>query len=251
MPENSPKTPLNKYAFSSIVREFVMVAFTAVLLWFSAGFQLWLTAWIYIIWLLFFSTVFMVAMARWNPALLNLRGAPRRELRTRPTPSYEKVFFTGYVLLFILIPVVMGLEFNGSFDAFPYPGFLFAIVEMPILLVALGFVFVVLGEILFGWAMVVNPFFHGMMTIQDDRQHQVVSTGPYRWIRHPGYLGQILLYLGTPLLLASWWALLLGLTMTLVFIYRIAKEDKVLRNDLPGYEEYAEQVSKRLLPCIW
>ena len=251
MSNNRPKTRVNKYGYSSIIREFVIVLFTAFLLWVSAGLQLWLNAWIYIIWLLIFSAVFMVTMARWNPILLNLRGAPRREMKTRPMPSYEKVFLTGFVLLLLLIPIVAGLEFNGFFTTFPYPGFIFTIVEIPIWLVALGFVFVVLGEILFGWAMVVNPFFHGMMTIQDDREHQVVSKGPYRWIRHPGYLGQILLYLGAPLLLASWWALLLGLTMALAFIVRTAKEDMALRNDLHGYQEYAEQVRKRLIPRIW
>ena len=251
MPENDSRITLNKYGFSSIIREFVIVAFTAFLLWLSAGFQLWLNAWIYIIWLLLFSVFFMAAMARWNPGLLNLRGAPRREMKTRPMPAYEKVFFAGFVILMLLIPIVAGLEFNGFFDGFPVPGFFFTIFQMPIWLVALGLVFVVLGEILFGWAMVVNPFFHGMMTIQDDRKHQVVSKGPYRWMRHPGYFGQILLYLGTPLFLASWWALLLGFVMTGVFIYRTAKEDAALRKDLPGYQEYTAQVRKRILPRIW
>jgi protein-S-isoprenylcysteine O-methyltransferase Ste14 len=251
MPENASKVILNKYGISSIIREFVMVAFTAFLIWLSAGLQLWFSAWIYIIWLLLFSAVFMAAMARWNPGLLNLRGAPRREMKTRPMPSYEKVFFTGFVILVVLIPIVAGLEFNGFFVAFPFPGFLFTVIQMPSWLVVLGLFFIVFGEILFGWAMVVNPFFHGMMTIQDDRKHQVVSRGPYGWIRHPGYLGQILLYLGTPLFLASWWALLLGLVMTGVFIYRTAKEDSTLRKDLPGYQEYANHIRKRLIPRLW
>lgn len=251
MSETGSKITVNKYGFSSIIREFVLVLFTALLLWLSAGFQLWLYAWIYLIWLLLFSAVFMAAMARWNPGLLNLRGSPRKEMRTRPMPPYEYVFFTGYIILLLLIPIMAGLEFNGFFATFPYPGFIFAIVQMPFWLVALGLIFVIFGEVLFGWAMVVNPFFHGMMTIQDDREHQVVSKGPYRWIRHPGYLGQILLYLGTPLVLTSWWALLLGLAMAGVFLYRTSKEDLALRSELPRYQEYADKVRNRLIPRIW
>jgi protein-S-isoprenylcysteine O-methyltransferase Ste14 len=251
MSEKTLKVSVNKYGFGSIVREFIIVLFIVFLLWLSAGFQLWLNAWIYFIWLLFFSAVFMVAMAKWNPGLLNLRGAPRREIKSRPMPSYEKIFFTGFVLFMFLIPIIAGLDFNGFFSAFPFPGFLFSVVPVPFWLVVLGLIFVVLGEVLFGWAMVVNPFFHGMMTIQDDREHRVVKQGPYRWMRHPGYLGQILYYLGTPLLLTSWWALLLAIVMIVMFIFRTSKEDRALRNKLSGYQDYSKEVRKRLIPGIW
>jgi protein-S-isoprenylcysteine O-methyltransferase Ste14 len=109
----------------------------------------------------------------------------------------------------------------------------------------------VLGEVIFGWAMVTNPFFHGMMIIQEERSHQVISKGPYRWIRHPGYLGQILYYLGTPLLLASWWALFLGILMTFAFIYRTRQEDQMLQLKLDGYDVYVKKTRKRLFPRIW
>jgi len=89
------------------------------------------------------------------------------------------------------------------------------------------------------------------MKIQEERGHQVISKGPYQWVRHPGYLGQILFYLGTPLLLGSWWAFLLGIIMSLAFVYRTANEDQVLRNELDGYNEYTDQVRKRLFPGIW
>lgn len=89
------------------------------------------------------------------------------------------------------------------------------------------------------------------MTIQDDRDHQVISKGAYRWIRHPGYLRQILFYIGTPLLLTSWWAFLLCVLMALVFVYRTAKEDRNRRDELDGYQEHASQVRKRLVPGIW
>jgi protein-S-isoprenylcysteine O-methyltransferase Ste14 len=237
---------INKYGVSSILREFVLVIFIAVLLWVSAGFQLWLNAWVYIFFLLVFSAGFMAAMGKKNPELLNIRGAPRQAMRQAPMPRYDKVFFVIYVPLFCLIPIFTGLDYQGFFDLWV----LFPL-GVPIWLVVLGFCLVVFGEAIFGWAMVSNPFFHGMMIIQEERSHQVIAKGPYRWIRHPGYLGQILYYLGTPLFLASWWAFYLGVIMAFLFIYRTGKEDRVLRLELDGYDNYAEQTRKRLIPGLW
>ncbi|MFX1342537.1 MAG: methyltransferase family protein [Promethearchaeota archaeon] len=245
MPNDSSES-LNKYGVSSIIREFVLVGFTTLLLWFSAGFQLWSTAWIYIVFLLLFSTVFMAAMVKKNPVLLNLRGSPRKAMQTTPLRRYDKIFFIFYVPLFFLIPIVTGLE---------YQRFLMTWVIIPFSLtlwpILLGFVLILIGEAIFGWAMVSNPFFHGMMKIQEERGHQVISKGPYRWIRHPGYLGQIIFYLGTPLILGSWWAFLLGIIMSFAFIYRTAKEDQTLQIELEGYSEYTAQVRKRLIPGVW
>jgi protein-S-isoprenylcysteine O-methyltransferase Ste14 len=245
MPASS-SVPINKYGVSSIIREFVLVIFIAGLLWLSAGFQFWLNAWIYILFLLIFSIVFMVAMAKKNPELLNIRGAPRKAMRQAPMPTYDKIFFIFYVLIFVLLPIFAGLDYQGFFLQWFLPPF-----QVPLWLVIIGFGLVVLGEAIFGWAMVSNPFFHGMMIIQDDRSHQVISKGPYRWVRHPGYLGQILFYLGTPLLLASWWACLLGIMMSFAFIYRTRKEDQMLRLELEGYDNYAEQTRKHLIPGLW
>jgi len=112
MPNDSSES-LNKYGVSSIIREFVLVGFTGLLLWFSAGFQLWSIAWIYIVFLLLFSTVFMAAMVKKNPVLLNLRGSPRKAMQTTLLRRYDKIFFILYVPLFVLIPIVTGLEYQG------------------------------------------------------------------------------------------------------------------------------------------
>ncbi|MFX1510442.1 MAG: methyltransferase family protein [Promethearchaeota archaeon] len=237
---------VNKYGISSIIREFVIVLFIAVLLWISAGFQLWLNAWVYIIFLLFFSTIFMIAMAWKNPELLNIRGAPRRAIQQTQLPHYEKFFLTVFTILLILIPIFAGLDYRGLFNLWlPLP------IQVPVWLVGIGFGLVIMGEFLFGWAMISNPFFHGMIAIQTERSHRVISKGPYRLVRHPGYLGQSLYYLGMPLLLASWWAFFLGIIMTIAFVYRTTKEDRALLAGLPGYGVYAEKTSKRLFPGLW
>jgi protein-S-isoprenylcysteine O-methyltransferase Ste14 len=160
--------------------------------------------------------------------------------------DYEKVFFAFFTPLMFVIPLVAGLDYGGFIGLWNMLP-----IGVPLWLIILGFCLVVVGEALFGWAMVVNPFFHGMLKIQTDRGHKLVSKGPYRWIRHPGYLGQLLFYLGTPLLLGSWWALFLGLLMALIFVYRTAREDQILQSELSGYDDYVGEVRRRLIPGVW
>ena len=106
------------------------------------------------------------------------------------------------------------------------------------------------GALIF-WALATNTYLSRMAHIQDDRGQVVVTAGPYRFVRHPMYLGVILLFLSMPVALGSWWALLLGAVIGLIFLLRTAKEDRMLRDELPGYPEYAGRVRYRLVPGIW
>jgi protein-S-isoprenylcysteine O-methyltransferase Ste14 len=87
--------------------------------------------------------------------------------------------------------------------------------------------------------------------IQSDRGQAVCRSGPYRFVRHPGYVGFILQSLGTPLLLGSKWALLPGLITVALMVIRTALEDRFLQGELPGYREYVGQVRYRLVPGVW
>lgn len=90
-----------------------------------------------------------------------------------------------------------------------------------------------------------------MVKIQDERGHKVVSLGHYKRLRHPGYSGQLLYYLRIPLLLGTLVVLPLVVIMAVVFVYRTAREDQTLRAELEGYEDYSQQVRRRLFPGIW
>jgi len=115
----------------------------------------------------------------------------------------------------------------------------------------IGLTFLALGWCVFYWAMASNRFFSGLVRIQEDRGHTVATSGPYRYVRHPGYVGFITFSLAIPLALGSLWALVpAGLIFVLVLI-RTALEDKALHDELGGYREYAERVRYRLLPGIW
>jgi protein-S-isoprenylcysteine O-methyltransferase Ste14 len=102
-----------------------------------------------------------------------------------------------------------------------------------------------------GWAMRTNLFFSAAVRIQAERSHHVITNGPYRFIRHPGYAAAVVLSLCSGLALGSWWAVLPCLVWAMLFVRRAALEDRLLQAELTGYREYAGRVQYRLLPGIW
>ena len=101
------------------------------------------------------------------------------------------------------------------------------------------------------WATASNSFFSQIVRIQPERAQTVVTGGPYRYVRHPAYLGAILYELAVPVLLASWWAFVASGLGALLLILRTVLEDRMLQAELKGYADYARQVRRRLLPGIW
>jgi protein-S-isoprenylcysteine O-methyltransferase Ste14 len=99
--------------------------------------------------------------------------------------------------------------------------------------------------------MITNAYFSTVVRIQTDRGQTVCSTGPYRFVRHPGYVGTILQSFGLPFLLGSLWALIPGITAVGLMIIRTSFEDRTLQSDLPGYREFVQKVRYRLIPGIW
>src|SRR5207249_4357953 len=100
------------------------------------------------------------------------------------------------------------------------------------------------------WAMI-NRFFSSVVRIQTERGHHVVTVGPYRYVRHPGYAGAIAGFLAGPVVLGSWWAIAAVVPIVAFVLWRTAAEDRFLREKLPGYADYAERVRYRLLPGVW
>ena len=107
------------------------------------------------------------------------------------------------------------------------------------------------GQVLFLWAKKVNPFFSSVARIQADRGQSVCREGPYKFCRHPGYLGGLLFGLATPLVLGSYWALIPQGLAAVLLVGRTALEDRMLKKDLLWYSEYAAAVRSRLIPGIW
>lgn len=197
----------------------------------------WWQAWLYGILGVLSFVISRALAARRNPDLLAERA---RYLQHSDAKGWDKLLSPLVGLGGALIPLVVGLDALYGWSA-PF--------SLPLNLLAL--LCLVAGYALSSYALIENPFFSGMVRIQTERGHQVVSSGPYRWMRHPGYAGALVAYLATPFFLDSIWALLPAMFLTVVLVMRTSLEDKTLQAELVGYREYAGRVRFRLLPGVW
>lgn len=153
---------------------------------------------------------------------------------------WDRVLTSILLLTFIASYLVAGFDFRHHWSA--------PIAAAWQVLAVLVFL---LGCALEYWAVSANRFFSTNVRLQTDRGHVVCSSGPYRYLRHPGYAGIILYSLATPVFLGSWWAFLPAFAGAALFVLRTALEDRTLQLKLPGYKEYAQRVRYRLLPGVW
>ena len=144
------------------------------------------------------------------------------------------------LLMPLAVYIVAGFDHGMGWRGTVSPG-----VQLVALLVMVG------GIALSDWAMAANQFFSGVIRIQTDRGHMVQTGGPYRFVRHPGYVGGMLHHLAAPLMPGSWCALIPGGIGALLFVLRTALEDATLQRELPGYADYAQRTRYRLLPGVW
>jgi protein-S-isoprenylcysteine O-methyltransferase Ste14 len=122
---------------------------------------------------------------------------------------------------------------------------------VPLWLQIAGFLGFAASLALVGWAMAANTFFSEVVRIQHDRGHHVIKTGPYRYVRHPGYLGNVFAWPCTALAIGSWLALLPAAVVVVLYVVRTALEDQALQQELNGYVDYTQQVRYRLIPGVW
>lgn len=208
------------------------------LLFGAAGTLRWPMAWVYTVISLVVSLLSRVLLLRVHPDLAVERG---RFTQAQDVKPWDRILMliVGLVGPLVMI-VVCGLDRRWGWSSLDAPWLQFAAVA----LMAAGYAFSV-------WALLANRFFSAVVRIQRDRGHTVVTGGPYRFVRHPGYAGGLVAYLVTPLLLGTLWGLLPALLTSALLIVRTALEDRMLRNELPGYADYARRVHFRLLPGVW
>ncbi|MFQ6000170.1 MAG: methyltransferase family protein [Anaerolineae bacterium] len=212
-----------------VVAQFLILA---AILFISSGRLDWVWAWAY---LGVGVGILVINLAILPPELIAERSEIKEDVK-----GWDKVLSTLIGVLTLGALVVIGLD--ARFRWSPQ-------LALAVHLVAL--VFWALGQGLFTWAMASNKFFSGLVRIQKERGHTVATGGPYRYVRHPGYVGYITSWLATSLTLGSLWALIpAGLVMCLMVV-RTALEDRTLLEELDGYRDYAGQVRYRLLPGIW
>ncbi len=197
----------------------------------------WWEAWVYATITILGFVISRVLAARRHPDLIAERA---RFMQHENAKSWDKVLALLLGLGSILVMAAAGLEARSG-----TPVMFSSIIKI------IALIFILAGYALGSYALVVNRFFSGMVRIQAERGHHVVSSGPYRWIRHPGYAGGLLTYLATPFFLDSPWAILPTVFIVVVVVVRTSLEDKTLQAELEGYRAYAGRVRFRLLPGIW
>ncbi|MBN1428035.1 MAG: isoprenylcysteine carboxylmethyltransferase family protein [Anaerolineae bacterium] len=236
MEESRSDTKTKTVATRWLIRETLGNIFLIVILFGIVGRLDWWNGWalsvIYILWTL--GTVLFILPV--NPQMLAERA--------RPKPGGKKwdVVMVSAMGVFLLMTYIVACLDVRLGWAIPFP--------LPVQ-IAGGIVAVLGYDILLVWSMVANAYFTAIVRIQEDRQHKVATGGPYRFVRHPGYVGGILCYLATPFLLGSPWALIPAVGTAVIVVIRTALEDKMLQSELSGYKEYAERVRYRLVPGIW
>jgi len=123
--------------------------------------------------------------------------------------------------------------------------------EFPLWLIVIGFILISLGYAFAAWALAENRFFSSVVRIQKNRGHVVCDSGPYRFVRHPGYAGNMLALFGVVLALGSVWVLIPAAVASIIAVIRTVLEDQTLQEELPGYRDYARRVRYRLIPGIY
>jgi len=208
----------------------------ALVLFLPAGTIAWRPAWIFLV--LFFC--FVISVTLWlykhNPGLLQERMIVFKS----DQEAWDKVLFT----------LTEGLFF-AWLGLMPLDAVRFRWSQMPVWLQVIGAILLLCSFYLFFLTFRENPYLSSAVRIQTERGQTVISTGPYHYVRHPMYAAFIPFVLGTPLLLGSWYGVLLGPILVVIVAIRALLEERLLRKKLKGYDIYMAQVKYRLIPYVW
>ena len=205
------------------------------LLFMSAGDFAWLRGWLYIgLWGITFAVNAVVLLKLNRDVVL---------ARLKPEWSSDR---SDTILLTLLLPVTLAVPVLAGLDAVRYSWS-----SLPFWPLYPGIALHAAGDALLLWTMVVNPFLETTVRVQTERGHRVITSGPYAIVRHPMYLGVVLTFLAVPLVLGSACTFAPVVAMTFLLMARTVLEERLLRRDLPGYEEYMSKTRWRIIPGIW
>lgn len=208
----------------------------ALAMFLPAGTLAWPAGWIYLILLYGWMLIGIGLLLKYNPGLLK----ERMTISQPNQKAWDKVFLLLYELFlfaWLVLAALDAVRFHWS--------------QMPLWLQVIGAIAMVVSFVLMSLTFRENSFLSPTVRIQEDRGQTVISTGPYHYVRHPMYAGGLFLFLGTPLLLGSWYGLLLILIVLPGLAVRAVLEERALRDELPGYAAYMAQVKYRFIPYVW
>jgi protein-S-isoprenylcysteine O-methyltransferase Ste14 len=235
----SKPTDLNEPLWKGILPRIItgalgMAVFTGA--WFGiAGRVTWWQGWAFLLTFIIYVSILGWRLSKLNPDLVRERNRPADKAE-----AWDRVLMSVYCVTLVVLLIVSALD-GGRY--------LWSAVPLGVQMI--GWVLLVVAGVMVWHVMMTNAYLSSWARIQDDRGQVVVQEGIYRRIRHPMYLGIIVGFLGIPLVLSSWWAMIPSVVIVGLFVYRTYLEDLMLIDGLAGYAEYTEKVRYRLLPGIW
>ena len=201
-----------------------------------AGRPDWPAGWAFVALVTLGHGVSALCVWRKDPELLKRRAGIDKGGKT-----WDKAWLTVFGVIYIAVLCVGALD-GGRYHWSTMSPWLWPV----------GAAMYVLFLVVLTWAMLVNPHFEKVVRIQQELGHRVIDSGPYRIVRHPGYIGTIVGFiLSTPFLLGSWWAFVPASAAAVWMVLRTALEDRMLRKELAGYADYTSRVRYRLVPGVW
>jgi protein-S-isoprenylcysteine O-methyltransferase Ste14 len=227
-----------KFSMKIVFQLLIVVVFLPLLPMIISGRWDWWEAWAFALILFLGFILSRVLAARRHPGIIAERAGSMDREDAKP---WDRTLAPAMALGGMVIPIIAGLDERFAWTPEP--------ISLPIKIAAIAVM--ILAYIFSSWAMIENAYFSGIVRLQTDRGHSVCTTGPYRFIRHPGYVGAFWSYLAMPLLLDTAWGFIVVVLLLVVIIVRTRLEDRTLQEELPGYREYAQQVKYRLFPGIW
>jgi protein-S-isoprenylcysteine O-methyltransferase Ste14 len=234
------ETNLQSYkiaAFKQFVLTSLFLVIQILLFYFSAGQIIIQRSWFYFITAFFHYLASTIIQYKLNPQLVVQRLKRKRE----GSKKWDEILVRASNLTIIIaVPIIAGLDIGR-----------YSWSNLSVNYAWIGLVFAILSSVLLNYAMISNKYFEPTVRIQKERGHKVISIGPYRIIRHPGYLAGILFAISIPLLFGSLFSFAVVGIYFFLIIVRTLLEDKTLQKELDGYKDYTKEVRYRLFPGIW
>jgi protein-S-isoprenylcysteine O-methyltransferase Ste14 len=227
--ENSPKSSVAGYVIKGLIAKLVLLT-----LWLlSAGQWDWFWPWLATAMFVVFDVI--VAMIC-DPGLLAERTKP---------PAGAKQWDRPYVILAAVVfpifaGVIAGLDLRFGWAP-----------DVSVMLQWFATVPVAVGFAIVAWSMRANSYFSAIVRIQSERGHRVMDGGPYKFVRHPGYVGAIMFTVAMPVMFGSLWGLIPAIAAAVVYVLRTKREDDTLQAELDGYREFTQKTRYRLFPGLW
>ena len=215
-----------------IIRTGILVGIFGLFVFIPAGSFYWLEAWICLIIVFLIYESMVIYFWKYDRELIRSRGS-----FNQPKEKWDIILFLSLMISLFSILIVAGLDFR------------FELSNIPEIISIIAFGLVIIGLFIYFLVMKENTYLSKVVEVQEDQQ--VISTGPYKYVRHPLYLGNSIAVIGVALSLGSLFALVPALIFIFLMIARLIFEEKALEKELQGYFEYKKKVRYRLVPYIW